>query len=243
MSENNKADKHLPAEEKQEVMVLEDEKALLFDHEYDGIKELNNALPPWWVYLFYVTIIFGFFYFIGYDIFGWFDHQQAEYKAEVAYYQGGKKLELKLLTDEASLASAEKTFKMTCSPCHGMLGNGISAGNPTLGPNMTDRYWINGKGTLEDVVKVITNGANNGMISWKHLGDQKILELASYILVKLQGSNPPNSKKPEGTLIADEPKKETPQKKTDEAAKKKADEEAAKKKAAEEGCRQEKRRK
>ncbi|MBT6745311.1 MAG: hypothetical protein HOB26_01995, partial [Flavobacteriales bacterium] len=51
-----------------DAVAIEDEAEIMMDHEYDGIRELDNNLPPWWVYMFYITIIFGVVYIVHYHI-------------------------------------------------------------------------------------------------------------------------------------------------------------------------------
>ena len=210
----------------------------LLDHNYDGIQELDNNLPPWWLNLFFFTIIFALVYTLYYHVFdaGLSSTQQYEkemnpdyQKPENAamlipgytgpYYLGkaeetpksilgstlmaapaskpkAETVSISALTDAAALASGKQIFATNCVPCHGANGEGI------IGPNMTDNYWINGKGDIASVVEVITNGRiAKGMIPWnKTLSPQQILEVGSYILT-LQGTNPPNAKAPQGTKV------------------------------------------
>lgn len=62
---------------------IEAEGEIELDHNYDGIKELDNNLPPWWIYGFYLTIIFAVVYLVRYHILG-ADNQKAEYDKEMA---------------------------------------------------------------------------------------------------------------------------------------------------------------
>jgi cytochrome c oxidase cbb3-type subunit 3 len=97
------------------------------------------------------------------------------------------------------LAAGEVIFNTKlCTTCHGKFGEGNA-----IGPNLTDKYWINGKGTITDVVGVITNGAAaKGMTPFKdQLSPKQILQVASFVLSKLQGSNPPNPKPPQGNKV------------------------------------------
>ncbi len=175
----------------------------LTDHEYDGIQEYDNDLPPWWVFLFYLTIIFGIIYVLHYHVFGTGDLQQAEYNKEMARAEIQKaKLEasqgnatLAFLSDAGALANGKKAYDANCIACHGAAGEG------GVGPNLTDNYWIHGN-KVEDVVKIITYGAaEKGMIPWeKTLSKRQIVEVASYIH-SMKGTNPANAKAPQGDLI------------------------------------------
>jgi cytochrome c oxidase cbb3-type subunit 3 len=178
---------------------------LIKDHDYDGIRELDNDLPPWWKWLFYITIVFAVVYLIRLFVFHSDDLvQEREYADEMEGYQqkaeagaAGEStapFELALLEDDASLANGQETFESICAACHLKDGGGL------VGPNMTDNYWIHGN-TVEDLYKVATDGVlEKGMLSYKsQLSDQKRLEVVSYILVKLQGTTPANPKAPEGT--------------------------------------------
>jgi len=196
---------------------IEKEGDLLLHHDYDGIKELDNNLPPWWVYLFYITIIFGVVYLARYEIFG-ADNQEMELKKEMAQAKIDVEEYLKtapdlmdektvvLLTDKESLEAGKEIFTTNCAACHRADGGG------QIGPNLTDAHWILGGG-IKEVFHTITNGGRDGkgMVSWKTNGmkPKEIQKVASYIL-SLQGSNPKDPKEAEGEIWVDEgtPKKD-----------------------------------
>jgi len=196
---------------------IEKEGDLLMDHDYDGIKELDNNLPPWWLYLFYIGIIFGVIYFAYYEVFGG-KNQETELKIEMAQAKIDVEEYLKtaldlmdektvvLLTDEPSLAAGKEIFTTNCAACHRADAGG------QIGPNLTDKHWILG-GEIKNLFHTITNGGRDGkgMISWKGtLKPKEIQKVASYIL-SLQGSNPKDPKAPDGEIWADEstPKNDT----------------------------------
>jgi cytochrome c oxidase cbb3-type subunit 3 len=176
-------------------------------HEYDGIRELDNKLPRWWLYLFYVTIIFAAVYLIGYHVTKWWPLQEDEYQKEMAIQSDIKKANpqptvdlatMVPLTAEADLAAGNETFKKICSVCHGPQGQGL------VGPNFTDQYWIHGDSitntvSIRDLYKVVITGViQKGMISYKdQLSPLQIQQVLSYIL-SLQGTTPPNPKAPQG---------------------------------------------
>ncbi len=184
---------------------IEKEKDLMFDHAYDGIRELDNKIPPWFTYLFYATIIFGIFYMVDYHILSSGDVQATEYIKEVKFAEMQKveliksgalldENKLTALTDMASLNSGKEIFAKNCAVCHTEKGGGL------VGPNLTDDYWIHGAG-IKNIFTVIKDGVPaKGMISWKaQLNPRQIQEVASFILT-LRGTNPPNPKAPEGVL-------------------------------------------
>lgn len=171
-------------------------------HEFDGIKELDNPLPPWLKYIFYITIIISVSYLTRLVVFK--DEsiiQKKEYrnemaaaraKTEVAEKEEATKTVAAPLSTEQILADGKDVFDKICFVCHGKFGEGL------VGPNFTDEYWIHG-GKPEDMKKVIIDGViEKGMISYKsQLSDKQINHVIAYIL-SLQGTNPPNQKAPEG---------------------------------------------
>jgi cytochrome c oxidase cbb3-type subunit 3 len=188
---------------------LELEATVMTDHEYDGIRELDNNLPPWWKYGFYFTILFGFVYIYNYHIAHSSPLQLQEYTSELAEADSLKKEQLKnaaasidetnviALLDASSLSSAKSIFIGNCANCHGQNGEG------GVGPNMTDDYWIHGGG-IQNIFKTIKYGVPaKGMIAWQaQLKPEAIQEVASYILT-LQGTNPANGKAAQGTIWTD----------------------------------------
>jgi cytochrome c oxidase cbb3-type subunit 3 len=177
---------------------------LLLDHEADGIRELDNNLPRWWVWLFNLCIAFAVVYMVYYHVIGSGDIQAAEYKAEA---ETGDKIksaavarfetslgQMQPLSDKVALAQGQQTFKTLCAPCHREDGGGL------VGPNLTDDYWIHGSNFVDNL-KTIWNGIpDKGMVTWKGVlqpGD--IHNVASYIYT-LRGTKPPNPKLPENQL-------------------------------------------
>ncbi len=203
---------------------IEKEGEIILDHNYDGIKELDNELPPWWVWMFYATIIFGVVYLVRFHIYGDYD-QALEYEQEVAaatlaieeYKKTAKDLvdvnTVELLTDAADLSAGKAIFETTCMACH------MADGGGGIGPNLTDDYWILGGG-IKNVFNTISEGGRDGkgMVSWKQtLKPVEMAQVASYVLT-FQGTTPANPKAPEGDLWVDEnaPAKEVaPEQETD----------------------------
>lgn len=191
-------------------VAVEKEADILLDHNYDGIRELDNNLPPWWKYGFYFTILFSVAYLIHYHVIDTGKLQQEEYKAQLTkaaydieeYRKKAANLvdenNATLLSDDASLNSGKSIYIEHCAACHGKLGEG------GVGPNLTDAYWIH-KGGIKDIFKTIKYGwAEKGMKPWKDdLGAKQIHEVSSYIKL-MYGSNPPNAKEKQGDLYEDE---------------------------------------
>jgi cytochrome c oxidase cbb3-type subunit 3 len=188
----------------------ETEANLLLDHDYDGIKELDNNLPTWWVYLFYACIVFAVVYLVKFEIMGG-DNQEMELKKEMAqakidvaeYMKTAPDLldekTVTLSTEPADLASGKTIFETNCAACHRADAGGM------VGPNLTDENWILGGG-IKEVFHTITNGGRDskGMIAWKGtLKPKEIQHVASYIL-SLKGSNPKDPKAPEGDVWVDD---------------------------------------
>lgn len=189
-----------------DAVPVEREGEIMMDHEYDGIRELDNNLPPWWIWGFYFTIAFAGVYLTYYHITGKGDLQIAEYNKEM---EEGKLLKEAFLaksgakvdentvvafTEAAQLDKGKETFKTYCAACHGQAGEG------GVGPNFTDEYWINGGG-IKNIFKTVKYGVPaKGMIAWEaQLTPVQLQEVASYILT-LKGTNPANPKEPQGEL-------------------------------------------
>lgn len=192
---------------------LEQEHELLIAHDYDGIQELDNPIPAWFMYLFYGTIIFAVGYLLNYHVFKTGQLQYAEYRTEMAQADVAKKAYLaksanrvdensvKLVHDPAVIASGQAIFKSTCAPCHGDHAQG------NVGPNLTDDYWLHG-GKINDLFKTIKYGVlAKGMPTWeKQLSPKQISDVANYIK-SLRGSNPAGAKAPQGTKETEEENK------------------------------------
>lgn len=174
---------------------------LLLDHDADGIRELDNNLPRWWVWLFYITHIYSVVYLGYYHVFAKEKTSAAEYAVEKA---AGDKIKNASMVkfegtmsalepggDKAELTQGRQTFDLLCAPCHRVDGGGL------VGPNLCDDFWIHGSNFVDNV-KTIWNGVpEKGMITWKTtLNPQQIHAVASYIYT-MRGTNPKNPKPPE----------------------------------------------
>ena len=189
---------------------IENEIDILLDHDYDGIKELDNNLPPWWVYLFYASIVFGLVYFVRFEVMGG-DNQEMELQKELAqakidvaeYMKTAPDLmdekTVTLLTDPADLAVGKTIFTTNCAACHRTDAGG------QIGPNLTDEHWILGGG-IKNIFHTLNNGGRDGkgMISWKGtLKPKEMQKVASYV-ISLKGSNPVDPKAPDGEIWVEE---------------------------------------
>jgi cytochrome c oxidase cbb3-type subunit III len=179
------------------------EQAEPFDHEFDGIRELDNRIPPWFSTLFLATVVFGGVYMLDYHVFLSSPLSGEEYTQEVARAEIQRRIAmategnidentLTALTDPAAVERGGQEFAKYCVSCHGNKGQGL------VGPNLTDDYWIHGGG-IRNVYTTIKQGVPaKGMISWQLVFTPKqIQEIASFVL-SLHGTNPPGAKKPEG---------------------------------------------
>ena len=177
---------------------------VMINHEYDGIQELDNDMPPWFKYLFYLTIGIAVVYMMVFHVFEIAPLSGQEYLDEMAQAEKDKTEYMKkaaftidennvtLAESAEDLAEGKGIFIQYCAACHGQLGEG------KVGPNFTDKFWIHG-GSINDLFKTIKYGVpEKGMISWQsQLNPRQMREVSSYILT-LQGTNPPNQKEAQG---------------------------------------------
>ncbi|WP_283635693.1 cbb3-type cytochrome c oxidase N-terminal domain-containing protein [Aquaticitalea lipolytica] len=190
---------------------MEKEQELILDHNYDGIKELDNDLPPWWLYGFYASIIFGAIYLVKYHVFDGdtqYDELESEYaqaKIELEEYKKTAKdlvdfNTVTFLSDAADLAKGKTIYEENCVACHKSDGGG------GIGPNLTDNHWILGGG-IKNVFKTINDGGRDGkgMVAWSKNGlkPSEIAQVASYVLT-LQDITPAEPKEAEGDVWVDE---------------------------------------
>lgn len=183
---------------------IEEEEEIILDHNYDGIRELDNSLPPWWVYMFYATILFAVVYLVRFEVLDGdsqiveYDKAVAEAKAELNKYKATATDlitadNITLLTDAKDLARGKAIYNLNCASCH--LGDG----GGSIGPNLTDEFWILGGG-VKNVFATISNGGRDGkgMIAWdKTLKTADIAKVSSYV-ISLQGTTPAKGKVAQG---------------------------------------------
>lgn len=186
-------------------------------HDYDGIRELNNRLPPWWLYGFYLCILFAAVYLWRFHVSHTGPSSKEEFETSVARAEERVQEYLKkkgesvdentvtLLTAAADIEAGKAIFTdpSKCPACHTPQGGGNA-----VGPNLTDDYWLYG-GSIKDIFKTIKYGTTKGMRSWKDdLSPKQMAQVSSYV-ISLRGTNPPNAREPQGTLYTEEVKPAT----------------------------------
>ncbi|WP_100614877.1 cbb3-type cytochrome c oxidase N-terminal domain-containing protein [Confluentibacter citreus] len=200
---------------------IEEEGEIILDHNYDGIRELDNNLPPWWLYGFYISIIFGVVYLLRYHVFNGanqydeLETELVEARAAIeAYKKTAKDLvdvnTVTLLTDAADLSAGKAIFETNCIACH------MADGGGGIGPNLTDQHWILG-GDIKSIFNTVSEGGRSGkgMIAWKQqLKPLEMAQVSSYVLT-FQGTTPANPKEAEGDLWGDSTTEVAPQTTTD----------------------------
>ena len=177
----------------------------LTSHDYDGIQEYNNPLPMWWLWTFFGTIIFAFIYYLHYEsgsgptsqqeldkAMAAIEARQTQHQPQNAISNGDLESQLK----QADLKNADSHFQSKCAACH---GNAFQGG---IGPNLTDAFWIHGKGDAESIIKVVKDGIlDKGMPAWgAMLKDKDIVDITALIISK-QDSNPANAKAAQGEKV------------------------------------------
>lgn len=188
---------------------IEREKEIMFDHDFDGIKELDSKIPPWFSWLFIITIIFAAYYMIDYHLIGSGQVMAEEYNEEISIAAVEREALIKsgafvneetvtLLTEPSVLEAGKSIYQANCIACHAADGGGI------VGPNLTDDYWIHGGG-IKNIFKVIKYGVvEKGMIAWQtQLNPNQMQEVSSYVM-SLHGTTPAAPKQPEGEIWAEE---------------------------------------
>lgn len=182
---------------------------LIQGHRYDGIKEYDNPMPGWWVWIFWASVAFSVVYFVGIT---WFDFvdtyeddlaqsQQALEMQRAAYAEANPTFNAtptslaNFVDNPDRVAAGEETYQSLCASCHGDQGQGV------IGPNLADAYWIHG-GSNMDIYNILTEGvAAKGMPAWDaSLRPEERAELVAFIR-SIQGTDPPNAKEPQGELV------------------------------------------
>jgi cytochrome c oxidase cbb3-type subunit 3 len=185
------------------VTVAKSDNDKLLDHDFDGIKEYDNPMPRWWLWIFYATILFVPFYYVAPGMFGENGGNVAEYEADVAAHKAAEPPPAPTLSNAALVALAadrkaveegKEVFAKNCVSCHGADGGGI------IGPNLTDDAWIHG-GAPTAIHKTIVEGVlAKGMPPWGRLLKPEELDHVAAYVISLHGTKPANPKAPEGTV-------------------------------------------
>lgn len=181
----------------------QDEGKIIEGHEYDGIKELDNPLPGWWLATFYGTIIFAFLYYIHYTF---TDAPTLAQELEIAMssIHSAKSTSSKTLTEDElsnkftpeSIQQGRAVYIGKCAACHAETGGGM------IGPNLTDNAWIHGTGQRADIYKVVSEGvADKGMPAWgEMLKADELIAVTSYAY-SLKNKNVPGGKPAQGNVV------------------------------------------
>jgi cytochrome c oxidase cbb3-type subunit 3 len=188
---------------------VEKEADVMLDHDYDGIRELDNALPPWWKYGFYITIGVAFIYLLNFHVLGIGLNPTQEYAAEIEKaktekeaYEATNKDRIDEnhvpLADADGIKAGKALFEANCVACH------LKDGGGNVGPNLTDDYWLH-KGSLNDVYHTIKNGyPDKGMQSWANTFTEKEISFLASFVKSLKGTKPAVPKAPQGEIWVDE---------------------------------------
>lgn len=188
---------------------VEKEHEILMEHEYDGIRELDSRIPPWFHGLLWVTVVFSIVYMIRYHVVGsgnvqaeeWLEEMRLAAEEREILVRSGAFLNEETVTfadDAATLNSGKEIYDKNCAACHGNAGEGL------VGPNLTDDYWVHGGG-IKNIFSVVKYGVpQKGMISWQTQLDPTQMQAVSSYIMTLHGTNPPNAKAPEGEIWQEE---------------------------------------
>lgn len=185
--------------------IKDDEKEIVLDHDYDGIQELDNPLPKWWLLTFYGAIIFSMGYYFYYELSTGPSTSQElrqamsviEAKREKANAEADANVNWpELLANKEVLVQGKLVYDKNCTSCHGSLGEG------GIGPNLSDSYWIHGDGSVETTATLVKKGVlEKGMPPWKDILQPQDLQATVVYISSLKGGNPPNAKAPQGNKI------------------------------------------
>ena len=180
-------------------------------HDYDGIRELNNVTPPWFITTFVLSIIFAAVYLVRYHVVKSAPLQVEEFNIEMAAADSAKAKQLSVqgnnidentvvMLGASDIEAGKLLFTNSCVACHAAHGGSMTGG---VGPNLTDEYWIHG-GSVKDIFKTIKYGwPEKGMISWQNnFSPKQMAQLASFVK-SLKGSNPAGAKEPQGELYSE----------------------------------------
>ena len=176
-------------------------KNILLDHNYDGIQELDNPLPNWWFIAFLITIVFSFFYFLHYEIAKVGPSLLQELTMDMEKLPKptlatSTESEEQLAAMAVDIKLGHEVFVGKCAACHGQNGEGV------IGPNLTDKFWLHGKGLRVEILNTIRKGVEEkGMPAWDSLLKAAEIYSVAFYIYSLKGSNPANGKAPQGTEI------------------------------------------
>jgi len=178
----------------------------VLDHSVDGIQEYDNPTPGWWNWTFAATVVFAIGYAVAQHALGLIPTAQEEWAGEEAIALEKATAEAVnavteadlavLLADPAHLAAGAAKYATTCLVCHGAAGQG------NIGPNLTDKFWIHGDGSLLAIHKAVADGVpEKGMPMWKkQMSTQELRDVVAF-LGSMRGKNVTGGKDPQGQII------------------------------------------
>ena len=185
----------------------EKDELLIKGHDYDGIQELNNPLPGWWLMTFYITIVVAVVYYSYYTFFGG-PTSDEELAQKMSAIQSEQQIAeesapvksaddyLALLDNPEVLEKGKTEYMLKCMACHGDKGQGL------IGPNFADGYWIQGDGSVSAILEVANNGVlDKGMPPWKGVIPEDTLEAVAIYIYSLYGTNPEGARPPQGEKV------------------------------------------
>ena len=180
--------------------------APLTSHSYDGIQEYDNPMPAWWRRTFWATFAFSLGYFVHFQLTGngasveqSYAEDMREFRELQAAQSLGEKVTeeglMRLMTDATLMRDARTVFAARCVQCHNDRGQG------NIGPNLTDDYWLNGGGQLEEIYEIVSNGRTmKGMPNWSQkLRPLELAQVVAYVGT-LRHTNLPG-KAPQGNHV------------------------------------------
>jgi cytochrome c oxidase cbb3-type subunit 3 len=173
--------------------------AALRAHEFDGVREFDNRLPNWWLWTFYIACLFSVGYWFHYHVLGTGPLPAAEYQREleaaaatVLAADVTDESLAKLAQEPAAVAAGRKIWMTHCFACHKEDGGG------SVGPNLTDRFWIHGNSPTAIHATIVNGVPEKGMLAWKNvIGPTACRQVAAYVLT-LRDANVAGGKEPQG---------------------------------------------
>ena len=170
-----------------------DDEPELLPHAYDGIQEYDQRLPNWWLLTLHGSLVFGFLYWAYYFQFGIGEPDRVSLDAELARVEARRLAAASTLDDatlwklsrnQAKVAEGAAAYQASCLACHGPSLAGIKG----IGFNLSDNLWVHGTRPM-DIWRVlnegvVVDGRQTGMVSQKHLGNDKLVAVTAFLLSK-----------------------------------------------------------
>jgi len=208
-------------DEKTRTMSTGEGEDVLLEHNYDGIQEYDNPLPAWWVWIWIGSMVFSVLYYIHYQL-GHGEGIHENYQAEVEAFQEAETKRMlamgevteeslaSLMQSDASVLAGQSVYTTHCKQCHGAQGEG------QIGPNLTDKAWLHGDGSLMAIYKTVDEGVvEKGMLAWGKKLNAKDLRMVVAYVGSMRGKElpgkAPEGKVPGGDAADTKPTKDAPE--------------------------------